>query len=87
MAFGNGELMQVPWETVIKSYRRKLGDKSFPRLEDYANGLLQFAGCPESMFPRAQQDRFFDYSVGSFFQNVILASVNELVGAEIKSYR
>jgi len=51
MAFGNGELMQVPWETVIKSYRRKLGDKSFPRLEDYANDFFNSLDVPNPMFP------------------------------------
>ena len=36
MFFGIDHFMGVPWESVIKEYRKVLADKSFPTLKDYA---------------------------------------------------
>lgn len=35
MIYNNAALEGVPWDVIIKLYRRSLGDKSFPKLEDY----------------------------------------------------
>ena len=42
MIYGNAEFMGVPWETLIKMYRRKLGDESQPTVRDYMDDLLDF---------------------------------------------
>jgi len=42
MIFASAQFMGVPWETIIKLYRKELGSKSFPRLSDYAKDFLKF---------------------------------------------
>ena len=34
--------MSIPWETIIKEYRRELGTKTFPKLRDYMDGFCEF---------------------------------------------
>lgn len=42
MVYGNAEFMQFPWETIIKTYRSKLGSRSFPTVKDYADDLFRY---------------------------------------------
>ncbi|MCU4652248.1 hypothetical protein N8I71_05370 [Roseibacterium sp. SDUM158016] len=42
MVYGNGNHCGLPWEVVIKQYRRHLGQRTFGRLEDYSSDFLQF---------------------------------------------
>lgn len=42
MIWGGAELCGVPWETLIKEYRRHLDAKRFPALEDYCADLTTF---------------------------------------------
>jgi hypothetical protein len=42
MIYGNAGFMNIPWETLIKVYRQKLGDQSFSTLEDYSQNFIDF---------------------------------------------
>ncbi|WP_342508297.1 hypothetical protein [Sporosarcina sp. FSL K6-2383] len=42
MIYGNANFLRVPWETIIKLYREKLGKKEFERLEEYYNDFKSF---------------------------------------------
>jgi hypothetical protein len=42
MFYGNISLMDIPWETIIKCYRKQLGDRSFDRVGDYAEDFLSY---------------------------------------------
>jgi hypothetical protein len=42
MVYGAANLSGVPWESIIKFYRSKLGDNSFPILQDYCDDFLAF---------------------------------------------
>lgn len=35
MTYSNAAFMGVPWDIIIKEYRKELDDKSFPMLKDY----------------------------------------------------
>ena len=34
MIYGSAQYMAIPWETIIKQYRRQLDEKKFPNLYD-----------------------------------------------------
>ena len=36
MIYGSAKFLGVPWETIIKVYRKKLGNKKYRYLDDYA---------------------------------------------------
>ncbi|MTI13614.1 hypothetical protein [Sansalvadorimonas verongulae] len=50
MVYGGAEMMGVPWETIIKMYRQKLGSRQFERLEEYANDFFDFLQNDSSLF-------------------------------------
>ena len=57
MTSGNADFLGMPWETVIKVYRDQLGEKTFPKLSDYADSFFRFVRTAE-MFPKSSQDEF-----------------------------
>ncbi|HFQ4950292.1 TPA: hypothetical protein ACGUO9_003307 [Vibrio vulnificus] len=42
MVYGTGSLCSIPWELIIKEYRRKLGSSSFDTLDAYAEDFWTF---------------------------------------------
>ncbi|HEX8368066.1 MAG TPA: hypothetical protein VF604_05960 [Pyrinomonadaceae bacterium] len=43
MIFGNANLMGIPWEIIIKEYRKKhLAENSYPKLVDYGSDFIKF---------------------------------------------
>ena len=42
MIYGNDNLMGIPWESIIKNYRMKLGDKEFNSLDEYSKKFIEY---------------------------------------------
>ena len=42
MVYGHGEFMGIPWETIIKVYRKRLGSKRYEYLKQYADDFCAF---------------------------------------------
>lgn len=42
MTYNNAAFMGVPWDIIIKEYRRKLKDKSFNTIKEYAEDFIKF---------------------------------------------
>lgn len=42
MFFGNANLQDIPWEVIIKSYREKIGNKTFDKLQDYVDDFKTY---------------------------------------------
>jgi hypothetical protein len=57
MVFANAQFLNVPWETIIKQYRRELGDRSFPTLAEHADHFLKYFDGRTKLFPADAQDR------------------------------
>lgn len=57
MVYGVAELTSVPWEIIIKSFRRELGDKRLPHLSDYADELINYINGHKTMFLEEYQER------------------------------
>lgn len=55
MIFDSADILNVPWEIVIKSFRSDFGDKSFNRVEDYANELFEYLNTNQRFFPEKKQ--------------------------------
>jgi hypothetical protein len=67
MIFGSALLMHIPWETIIKMYRRWLGDKSFSTLKEYGNSFIQFLKQNKKLFPQEQQRRYINFTINSYY--------------------
>ncbi len=60
MVHGSASFMGIPWETVLKTYRRSLGTRSLPTVADYAADFAAFLERSTALFPadvRARQVR------------------------------
>lgn len=42
MTYNNAAFMSVPWDIIIKQYRKELGDRSFPKLDGYIADFVDF---------------------------------------------
>ena len=58
MVYGAGSFGSVPWETVVKEYRRQLVPDSYGTVEEYASDLIKF--LPSIVEPQEQYRRVFD---------------------------
>jgi len=87
MTYGAAEIMDVPWETVIKLYAQKLGERRFDRLEQYAQDFLRFIEGAESLFSEAAQRQSFRQLVGSYWNDRYLVPLKKRLEAGDKSTR
>lgn len=58
MVYGNAKFLGVPWETIIKIYRRQLKGKTFPTLPEYANSLVEYLQTERVLFTETAQEEF-----------------------------
>src|SRR5262249_28764265 len=59
MIYDSATLQEVPWELVVKDFRKKLGDKSFNELVGYAEELFGFIKEHAHLFPTGYQATLF----------------------------
>lgn len=67
MVYGNAIFMGVPWETIIKIYRDRLGKKKFNTLEGYAKDFVDFLDNRNKLFPDSVQKRYLQISIYGYF--------------------
>lgn len=82
MIYGSSRFMGVPWETVIKEYRRKLGNDQFSTLAEYADDLFGYLESDERIAPKSQQRKYFARVVhGHYvaFRKEIEAAVEDVI--------
>lgn len=80
MIYGTAEFMGIPWESVIKVYRAKMGKRSFGTLSHYADDLLRFLGKERLVSSDAQQESYVVSSVYGYFRHI-----QDGIRAEVKA--
>ncbi|WP_156000747.1 hypothetical protein [Thioalkalivibrio sp. ALJT] len=68
MVYGNADLMDVPWETLIKTYRKNLGGTTHETLEKYAEEFLEYLNDNPALFPPESKKRWLLGNVTGYFQ-------------------
>ncbi|TOO22234.1 hypothetical protein, partial [Vibrio parahaemolyticus] len=51
MVYGSGSLCGVPWELIIKEYRKELDGECFDTLEQYAESFWEFLAANDRLIP------------------------------------
>ena len=59
MVYNNASLLGVPWETIIKLFRKSLGGSGFQTLEEYGHKLIEFLMNGKKLFPEEVQQEYF----------------------------
>lgn len=65
MIYGNADIMNVPWETIIKHYRQQNGETPQDTLEEYGAKFVTYLNGNISLFPETvQNDRAISHVAG-----------------------
>jgi hypothetical protein len=70
MVYGMADFTGVPWETIIKEYRSRLGHRSFPQLRGYIEDFLGFLDPRSGLFSQEEQDRYLRRAVYGCFGDI-----------------
>lgn len=70
MIYNSAEFIGVPWETIIKSYRRQLGSKVFDRLTDYRDDFMGFIIAQSEQIPSLGQENTLQEIVLSIIHRI-----------------
>lgn len=65
MTFGSADMMGIPWETIVKGFAQKLGDRKFDTLQEYAASFFAFIEGSAALFPGPRQAEYMKRMVGS----------------------
>ena len=72
MIYDSADILNVPWEIVVKEFRSHLGTKSFNQLSGYADEFFAFLQGNNRLFPEAvQKDRFLQAARGAALKLLI----------------
>lgn len=83
MIYGTGALCQVPWELIIKEYRKEIQNNCFDTLEAYAEDFFQFIEGEPNLIPREYREHFIRQH-WRFVYNQLWSLVNAKVTAQIE---
>lgn len=79
MIFGNAELLGVPWQVIIKEFRKKeLGETSYPTLQEYGDRFINYLNNNHKYFQPEKQKDFFLSAVSSVYKQINLQIVNSV---------
>ncbi len=84
MVYGSADLMGVPWESIVKIYRKELAENRFDALREYTNNFLQFLDNNTIIFPESIQRDFVDSCIKNEFKQ-IFSKIDESFKAIFKS--
>ena len=70
MTNGNATFLGVPWETVIKAYRKNRKGKRFSTVLEYRDDFLKFVSSNRKMFPASMQVKFAILLISLYLQYV-----------------
>lgn len=66
MTYNNAAFMGVPWDIIIKEYRKQLKDKSFPCLKDYVDDFINYLHIRNFFCDERTQQVFMIYLLDSY---------------------
>ena len=72
--YNNSELVGIPWEIIVKEYRKHLGEKAFHSLKEYADDLFRFMH-DRHYFVTPENQRLHLFSVMMNFMGEAIFSV------------
>lgn len=85
MIYGSASFMSIPWETIIKTYRKNLGKRKFATLKQYGRHFIAFLRKPHTMFPASEQELYFLGLAGGFFISELREEIEKNVKSEIET--
>ncbi|MEW6419293.1 MAG: hypothetical protein AB1480_14475 [Nitrospirota bacterium] len=70
MMYGSANFMDIPWESIIKIYRAKLGEQKFSTLKEYSDNFISFLSENIALFPETEQKKYFFRAIAGYFIDI-----------------
>lgn len=67
MTYSNAAFMGVPWDIIIKEYRKQLKDVSFSHLREYMDDFLQFIHLRDFFCDAKTQENYLSFALHFFW--------------------
>lgn len=78
MVYGNATLSRVPWEVVIKEYRKSLADQTFATVDAYASDFIRFIVESKHFFDDASETAWIQERVQDALNHVFAESLKQV---------
>jgi hypothetical protein len=84
MIFGSASLQDVPWELIVKEFRKTRCGESSPKLADYASRFFEFVKTHSGLFPDdAKRKEFFSkVDQAAYFELLEIRKLPEVQSAD-----
>lgn len=66
MVYGNAMFMGIPWESIIKEYRKNVPERGFDTVREYANDFVSVLNCNSIRFPDGFEADYIEAFVVTF---------------------
>ncbi len=80
MTSGAADMMNVPWEIVVKVYAQRLGTHRFDTLDQYAQDFLAFVEGAVTLFPPGDQKSHVEGAARSVWSSLYRDRLTEQMG-------
>lgn len=70
MIYGSAYFMSIPWETLIKMFRKNIGLKEFNSLQEYGKEFIDFLMSDSIVIPEEEQNNYIKFSIYMYFDYV-----------------
>lgn len=84
MIYGSAEIGGIPWETLIKLYRARLGKNGFPSLDKYKEDFINFLESEITQYDEQLEEEILEDYVDEYC-DVLKSELDQLVEAEIEA--
>lgn len=75
MVYSSASFMGHPWEILIKSYRKHLGEKSFPLLNDYRQDFIRYLKDKIDLVSPGLQEKYFVNQIHLFYDYLLKSCI------------
>lgn len=79
MIYGSSEFMGIPWETILRLFKKHHGNDPLPTLKEYGARLVAFIQSQSALFPAEERFRYV--------QRIVEGRMDEIVGRILDDLR
>lgn len=78
MIYNDANFMGFPWETIIKDFRKKLGEEACDKVEDYADLFIKFLKNKKEFYDKNAEELYVQHKVYGYFLSMKEIILNTL---------
>lgn len=71
MIYGNSAFQGIPWETLIKEFRKKLSTTKYDSLQDYSDQFIDFLIHDNGLLNPNDEHNFFLFYLNDYFEFIV----------------